>query len=336
MSAARVLAASATTGQSSSVVEPAGGESFAYDSRATVARAVLGPARADVLWRLLKGRISSKAIFVLWLLGCIMGGAVIFAPGFSNWSTAAVAFAISIPCHVQYYAFLNVPLLRKSLFTFDAIFLTAQIAIMCVGGAGSLVWNESALWFFGAAFPAYFTIVTSDACHRSIRPRVIFCYVFGLLFLAFFIAIIITNSDNSEKIELNVLNLWNFKYPVNRMAFAAIMTLAMLLSKTVFRFVRHPDQLAILRAPLVISRTGGRDALTDRTLTSLKAAVALGGNMELQRLARRLTEVGAALAQELSHCRAAAADGEEEAADEEGGAVRDGDYDVLQQVVDVV
>lgn len=78
------------------------------------------------------------------------------------------------------------------------------------------------------------------------------------------------------------------------------MTLAILLLKIIFRFVRHPDQLTILQTPLTITRKKDKGDWMERTLAALKTSVALGGSSaELRRLAKRLSELGAGLDAEL-------------------------------------
>jgi hypothetical protein len=47
------------------------------------------------------------------------------------------------------------------------------------------------------------------------------------------------------------------------MAFSAICTIALLLSKIIFRFLRHPEQLAMMRAPMVISQVVSAVAVWD-------------------------------------------------------------------------
>ncbi len=99
--------------------------------------------------------------------------------------------------------------------------------------------------------------------------------------------------------------------PSSRMAFSAIMTMTLLLSKIIFRFWRHPDQLAILRAPVVISAAVApwRDgALQERLLDVLLSSAEASGRAALKQLGRRLVELGTEL---LREC---AAPGEEEQA----------------------
>ncbi len=86
------------------------------------------------------------------------------------------------------------------------------------------------------------------------------------------------------------------------MAFSAILTLTMLLSKIIFRFIQNPAQLAILRAPMIITSTPrwSDGAPLDRTLGALRASATGGGRPALAHLADRLGELRAVILQELA------------------------------------
>lgn len=279
------------------------GDLFEYNTRETVVYMLLGEARANWLWRQFKLPIKSLLLF-MWLLGSSLTGVacLVSAPPLEGWGVACLAYALSVPATLQYYAFLNLPLLKKSLRTFEALFLILQVAVTCVGEAGTLGWNAYTLHLFGVAFPGYFTIVTSDACHRALRSRLVIAYMCSLLYCGALAAIIITKSGDDTS---TILDLWGFQLPLSRMAFTSIMTLAVLISKIVYRFARHPDQLTILYAPLVIIRSADRGAWVDSALSALKAAVALGGGAELRMLAKRLEAMHAALVSELAAARPA-------------------------------
>ena len=188
------------------------GELVEFNPRDTVACAFLGARRADWVWRLFKLSLRNL-LLVLWLLGSALTGAacLMAAPPLAGWGIAVLAWALSFPATVQYYAFLNLPLLLMSLRTFDALFLVAQVVVTCAGEAGALGWNAYTLHLFGVAFPGYFTIVTSDACHRALRPRLIMAYLFALLYCGALAAIIITKSGDDAG---PVLDLWGFKLPI--------------------------------------------------------------------------------------------------------------------------
>ncbi len=87
------------------------------------------------------------------------------------------------------------------------------------------------------------------------------------------------------------------------MAFSSIMTVLLLLSKIIFRFVRHPDQLAILRAPMVISAAvapWGEGALLERSLGLLRASAAAAGRAALAQLVQGLLQLAAGILRELA------------------------------------
>ena len=91
------------------------------------------------------------------------------------------------------------------------------------------------------------------------------------------------------------------------MAFSALATISLLVSKIIFRFVRHPEQLAILRAPRVITKLSAWDAaIMDRMLSALEAAAARGGRAALEQLARRFLEMHAKITAHLVASRASA------------------------------
>ncbi len=93
------------------------------------------------------------------------------------------------------------------------------------------------------------------------------------------------------------------------MAFSAIMTISLLLSKIIFRFWRHPEQLVMLRAPMVISRAAASppaaasaaaaavwdSAAAERVLGGLLAAAALGGRAALEQLLLLVRALDAAI-----------------------------------------
>lgn len=219
--AAPVIAPAADT---LSIVEPsADGLLFEYNARDTVARTLLGQARADVLWRGLTGRCRNLFIAALYLLALGIGLAQVLLPSFSNWGLACLSVLLAAPSFLKYYAFLNVPLLRKSLFTFDAAFLTAQVVIMVLGESSILGFNESTLFFVGLVAPAYFTIVTSDACHRAFRPGFIVLKVLALACCALLGLILVRNAAHDQRIEVTVLSLWNFDYPVRFVSSALVL-----------------------------------------------------------------------------------------------------------------
>jgi hypothetical protein len=197
-------------------VEPAPGQAFAYDARDTVAKALLGQRNADRLWSVAirGGFLKRNAPVVMHLAAGAVGFTAIFNPAFSSWGIVSISCALSLPNTSLHYLFCNVRLLRESLLSFDAFFLTAQIIIMCVGEAGSLGWGEHTLFFFCVVFPSYFTVVVSDACHHRLRSGVIFLFFLALMFCGVLLAVLLVNSLHTERIEVTVLNLWAFSYPV--------------------------------------------------------------------------------------------------------------------------
>ena len=193
-------------------MEPAPGQWFDYDSRETVARAVLGEARANALWQLNRGRFGLMAILA-WIAGVIIGFLMCYDV-ISGWLAAVASVTLCAPSAIIIYAFLNLSVMRKSLVAFDAVFLTAQIIVMSIGESGSMGWNERTLVVFGVVLPGYLVIVVSDACHRSIRPYLIFAFILAWLCACLLVGVLIVHAFNEQNIEITVLNLWNFKYPV--------------------------------------------------------------------------------------------------------------------------
>lgn len=210
MSFARVLPAAPSSGTlpplplSRRRVELAD-SAFDYDSRDTVARSLLGQDGADWLWGVLVGKVRGAVWHLLQSLGYALCLAMAFHEPLASWSVAFLACLLVLPAHTAYFGFLNRPLLFKCLGSFDALFLTAQILIACVGEASILGWHAHALSFFGVCLPAYFTLVVSDACHHSFRPQTILMCATGLLISAALVGVLIVHSGK-DRIEVEVLS----------------------------------------------------------------------------------------------------------------------------------
>jgi hypothetical protein len=121
------------------VLAPPPDAAISFDSRRTVARALLGERRAAALWRLVKavGWLCLVAQFVGVLLGvCMLFDVAVTRPA------GVAALLLLLPGPIVCFSFVNVDLLIHLTSRFEVLFLVSQTLSCTFGAAATFTWSD--------------------------------------------------------------------------------------------------------------------------------------------------------------------------------------------------
>ena len=241
----RGLRASAELLAGTRVLAPGDDADVVFNSRATVARALLGQRRADALWR------ASKRLHVLcyagWFMAVVLGACMLFDVAVTV-ECVAVAVMLSIPMPVFVFAFMNAELLLRVSGRFDVLFLVGEVLVAHVSLAAFFKWDLRVI-LLGAWLPSFLMVCFIDAMHLLNRRASWVGLFVGLIYICVVIASIATH--RSMAADAAVWQLGSLGYRVGQLAFDTWKVVGFFFAKNLVIYFRWPARYSQLRAPLV-------------------------------------------------------------------------------------
>jgi hypothetical protein len=240
------LRASAELPAGSRVLAPGDDADIVFNSRATVARALLGQRRADALWGVNKR--WGLHLYTGWAVGAVLGMCFFFDVAVSV-EVVVVTVLLVMPLLLFGYAFMNAELLLRVSGRFDVLFLVGEVLAAHVSFAAFFKWDLRAVAFFGCWLPSVLLVCLIDAWHPVARRVAWVGVLVGFISICAAIASIATHPALAANAA--VWQLGSLGYKVGQLAFDTWKVVAFFFAKNLVMYLRWPARYSQLRAPLV-------------------------------------------------------------------------------------
>jgi hypothetical protein len=229
------------------VLAPGDDADVVFNSRATVARALLGQRRADALWGMYR-RWVSRLSYAGWLVGSVFSMCILFDVAVSV-EFVAVAALLVIPLPAFTVAFMNAELLLRLSGRFDVLFLMGEVLVAHVSLAAFFKWDLRAVAVLGGGLPSFLMVCFIDAMHPAARRTSWVGLFVGFIVVCAGVATIATHPNLAA--DAAVWQLGSLGYRVGQLAFDTWKVVGFFFAKNLVIYFRRPARYSQLRAPLM-------------------------------------------------------------------------------------
>ncbi len=251
------LRASAQLPAGTRVLAPGADADVLFDSRATIAQALLSPCLADALWGVYR-RIW-WLLYTAWGTGILLLMCLVFDLAVSATAVAAASL-LSLPLVFLIAACINVQLLWRVSGRFDVLFLVGEVIVAHLSLAAFFKWDLRAVALLCTSLPSTLTVCFIDAWHPSMRQLAWVAISIGLLGTCTVTASVVV-AHPALVADAAVLQLGTLRYKVGQLAFDTLRVMGIFFFKNLSIIFFKPARYFQMHSPLLeqVVRDGRRE-----------------------------------------------------------------------------